>query len=418
MSRILLAVLLLAVVLPMPVAAQAPVNIQFVFDASGSMAARSGARPRIESARAALEAAVSGLDKVNGVHVGFRVFGHLGDNSEAGRARSCAASELLVPMQGIDAPRLRSAAASYAPRGWTPIALALTQAGVDFGRADPAHNVLVLLSDGEETCFGDPCAAARALAEARAAVTVHVLGFGLGKGEIANLQCIANEGGGVFLDAQDGDELAPMLLGLLRAELEPRGHRLATTAVAIDLEMRGRALDAAALGLEAAEQGVEAAQLGVAAAQLGVDAAELGIEAGRAGAEAGRLGVQAGQFGASAADAALAAAQGENATSTTVFATRGRVYSGGQASCAGGTCTCAADSSCNMTCSAGRCTLQCEAGAQCMQTCSGGHCRMACAPGAECTMTCSGGSCAFHCPSGSRCATTCSGRNCVTSGRP
>ncbi len=69
---------------------QTVVNLQLVFDASGSMAERLGSETRIVAARRASEQVFATLPtgSVN-LNVGFRVFGHRGDNSEAGRTESC-----------------------------------------------------------------------------------------------------------------------------------------------------------------------------------------------------------------------------------------------------------------------------------------------------------------------------------------
>ena len=90
-------------------AAQQTVNIQLVFDASGSMAEDIGGETKITAARRAMERVIDQLETDNpNLHVGFGVFGHEGDNTEAGKALSCQSTDLLVPLDGVNTSLLRN----------------------------------------------------------------------------------------------------------------------------------------------------------------------------------------------------------------------------------------------------------------------------------------------------------------------
>jgi hypothetical protein len=71
--------------------------------------------------------------------------------------------------------------------------------------------VVVLVSDGQETCEGDPCAAAKALAEVDAKLVVHAIGLGVSTAARFQLQCIANVARGAYFDANTRGELAKVL---------------------------------------------------------------------------------------------------------------------------------------------------------------------------------------------------------------
>jgi hypothetical protein len=73
----------------------------------------------------------------------------------------------------------------------------------------------VLVTDGLETCGGDPCAVSAALNASGIALTTHVVGFALTAAERRTLQCIADNGGGLLLGAGDSDELADALFTIL-----------------------------------------------------------------------------------------------------------------------------------------------------------------------------------------------------------
>ncbi|MCA9911635.1 MAG: VWA domain-containing protein [Anaerolineae bacterium] len=209
-----------------------PVNIVLVFDASGSMAAALGGERKIDAARRAMEYVIANLpDDVPNLNVGFRIYGHEGDNSEAQRPLSCQSTNLLVPVLGVDPAALRAQTFAWEPTGWTPIALALQEAALDLDEVHAyqscqgqaaARNVIIMVTDGEETCDGNPCQVAQSLAAANIATTVHIIGFGLTPDVAATLTCIP-QNGGVYADAQDGDSLARILIDMIGQELEAQG---------------------------------------------------------------------------------------------------------------------------------------------------------------------------------------------------
>jgi hypothetical protein len=231
--RILLGLLFLALLIPIQLSAggqsvsagqttaQVPstktVNLELVFDSSGSMAEDLGGETKIDAAKRVLNDVIDAIPERPGINVGFRVFGHEGNNTEAGRAESCQSSDLLVPMNGVNKPLLRQQVATYQPTGWTPIALSLERAGQDFDPGgESISNVVVLVTDGEETCGGDPCAVAGSLHEGDIELTTYVVGFGTSPEQQSSLQCIADEGGGKLLGANTAEELSAALFAVLQ----------------------------------------------------------------------------------------------------------------------------------------------------------------------------------------------------------
>ena len=93
-------------------------------------------------------------------------------------------------------------------QGYTPIAYSLEQAANDFP-ADAKERVIVLVSDGKETCKGDPVVAAKALAGK--GITVHTVGFIVDTAARGQLQAIARATGGTYFDAPVGPELPDTL---------------------------------------------------------------------------------------------------------------------------------------------------------------------------------------------------------------
>lgn len=193
-------------------------NVEMILDSSGSMAAETNdGEPRIDAAKRVLNQVIDAIPVDRpGLNVGFRVFGHQGNNTEAGRAESCQSSDLTVPVDGVDPDALREQVANYEPVGWTPIGLSLERALADFPAAsDTVTNAIILVTDGLETCDSDPCAIATALKESDAAITVYVVGLGLDEEELRITGCIAENTGGQIVGAQNADELSVALFTFL-----------------------------------------------------------------------------------------------------------------------------------------------------------------------------------------------------------
>lgn len=193
------------------------VNVELILDASGSMAEEiAPGQTRIDAAKEVLTEVIASLPEREGINVGFRVYGHKGNNTEAGKAESCKSTELRVPVKGVNKTALQDEVDAYQPVGWTPIALSLNQAAKDFPKAaSNVSNAVVLVTDGLETCGGNPCSASRNLVNGPGAVVTHVIGFALGPDERANLQCIVDESGGLLLGAGSADELSKALFTVL-----------------------------------------------------------------------------------------------------------------------------------------------------------------------------------------------------------
>ena len=209
---------------PSPSSAAAPasaVNSELILDSSGSMAeATSDGEPRIDAAKRVLSNVIDVIPNDTGrINVGFRVFGHTGNNTEAGRAESCRGTELRVPIDGVNRDALQAQVDAYEPVGWTPITLALTEAAKDFpAAADGISNSMILVTDGLETCDGDPCAAATAISKGDVHAVINVIGFGTSQEETNTLSCIANNSGGLLLSANNYDELLTAVFTILEQE--------------------------------------------------------------------------------------------------------------------------------------------------------------------------------------------------------
>jgi hypothetical protein len=194
------------------------VNVELMLDSSGSMADETNTgEPRIDAAKRVLTDVIAAIpsDRPE-INVGFRVFGHKGNNTQAGREESCQSSDLTVPIEGVDKDALQAQVDNYAPVGWTPIGLSLQRANDDFPVAsDTVKNAIVLVTDGLETCDADPCAVATSLKQGNKQITVYVVGLGLSEDELRITSCIADNSGGRIIGAQNAEELSAALFTFL-----------------------------------------------------------------------------------------------------------------------------------------------------------------------------------------------------------
>jgi hypothetical protein len=174
--------------------AQAPQDLLIILDSSSSMGDRFEDSIKIEVAREVLKEFVKDLP--DGMRVGLRVFG------------GCERSRLVRPIEPFTQAALQAQIQSIEPGGATPIAYTLEQAKGDFADA-PGTKLILLVSDGMETCGGDPVASAWDLLDSGYDLRINVVGFDIGEmpGAREQLMEIARVTGGIYYDAQSSKEL-------------------------------------------------------------------------------------------------------------------------------------------------------------------------------------------------------------------
>ena len=179
--------------------------VEIVVDASRSMWGRMDGEPKMVVAKEILEDVSYWFPE--DLNLALRAYG----STSPSDSNDCADSTLLVPFGEENREPIRKAIADLRPLGQTPIAYALNQAARDFGTLQD-DRALVLLTDGIESCGGDPVQAARELREQ--GIIVHLIGFGLGNAadeDAASLQAVANASGGRYVTAGSAEELKEAL---------------------------------------------------------------------------------------------------------------------------------------------------------------------------------------------------------------
>lgn len=169
-----------------------------VFDGSNSMWGQIDGTAKIEIARDVMETLLGAWTENRAV--GLMAYGHR-------RRGDCGDIETLVQPGAGTRDDILERVKRIKPTGKTPLTDAVERAATELAYTDKPATV-VLISDGLESCHRDPCALARALEKGGVGFTAHVVGFGLGADEdAASLACIANETGGIYIQAANAAEL-------------------------------------------------------------------------------------------------------------------------------------------------------------------------------------------------------------------
>lgn len=178
-----------------------------VFDASGSMAGNTvqglfSDITRIDEVRKALAQVLPSAAKFR--KIGLITFG-------PGPYEQCNVKLHFEPMPNA-AEQIMSAVNTINPAGKTPLVQAVKLAA-EILEHRSEKGVVVLLTDGEETCGGAPCDLGRLLKASSRQLTVHVIGYQLkafrwtGAQSFLDAKCLAEETGGLYISAENRQDL-------------------------------------------------------------------------------------------------------------------------------------------------------------------------------------------------------------------
>jgi Ca-activated chloride channel family protein len=178
-------------------------DAMIVFDASGSMATSDYTLklPRIRRLKDAMKRVIPEITPFR--KLGLIVYGE-------GEYNDCTSISLRMrPTSNAAEPMLKIIQAIN-PRGRTPLteSVRLAAEQLDYTQKEA---VVVLVTDGEETCGQDPCKTAAALKKAGPNLTVHVIGYRDDRESYFKSRCMADATGGQYVPASSEDELVKAL---------------------------------------------------------------------------------------------------------------------------------------------------------------------------------------------------------------
>ncbi len=179
---------------------------ELILDASGSMKASIGQRTKLYQAKRVLRAFMEQAHEDNMV-LGLRVYGT--------QPKDCKDSKLMLKFGEKGSSAIESAIERIDPKGYgkTPLAYSLQKASEDLRAHKNKPKRIILVTDGAETCGGDPCKIAEQLKREHD-IRIYVVGYALTPDDAERLRCLSGVTGGRFFDAFDINSLLNALKGL------------------------------------------------------------------------------------------------------------------------------------------------------------------------------------------------------------
>jgi Ca-activated chloride channel family protein len=182
-------------------------NVEVLLDASGSMGAYIGDKTMMEIAKESIHDFMKQVPE--DANVSFRVYGHKGTGSNEDKEMSCNAIEQVYGYAPYDEKRFQKELDKIEPAGWTPLADVLKQAeeALQEYDAENSTNLIYVVSDGVETCDGDPVEVAKSLSDSNAEPIINIIGFNVNSNAQKQLKKMASVSGGVFATANNQEQL-------------------------------------------------------------------------------------------------------------------------------------------------------------------------------------------------------------------
>ena len=177
-------------------------STMIVLDGSNSMWGQLQGINKIVTARESLKTL---LENAHGsINFGLLTYG-------SRRKKDCRDLKLVSKPADYDMVSVLKEIYRMKPKGRSPVADALKKAA---STLPPENAHILLVSDGKDSCGGDPCAVARELRAANPSLQIDVIGFREDKNKEEQLECIAENGNGAFVVAKNTDRLKTLLAGV------------------------------------------------------------------------------------------------------------------------------------------------------------------------------------------------------------
>ncbi|MDV9188893.1 VWA domain-containing protein [Streptomyces sp. SR27] len=211
-----------------PAAKESP-KVELVLDVSGSMRAKDiDGKSRMAAAKQAFNEVLDAVPEE--VQLGIRTLG--ADYPGQDRKRGCKDTRQLYPVGPLNRTEAKTAVATLAPTGWTPIGPALLGAAQDLEGGDATRRI-VLITDGEDTCAPlDPCQVAREIAAKGIHLVIDTLGLVPDAKTRAQLTCIAEATGGTYTSVHRTEDLSRRVRQLVDRAADPVVTPVATDGAA------------------------------------------------------------------------------------------------------------------------------------------------------------------------------------------
>jgi len=184
------------------------INIVFILDCSASMNKIIGPVRKIDIAKKTVESIIKNLavesHDAASMKTALRVFG----SKFYKWKQNCDDTSLEVALDDIEKTLnpILITVKNVTAKGQSSLSLTMDALKGDFPEENDQSNFIVVVSDGDESCGGSPCAAVKQLASTSQGVSVNTLGVETDPAGYENLNCMANAGNGLYFDSKDVED--------------------------------------------------------------------------------------------------------------------------------------------------------------------------------------------------------------------
>lgn len=186
-------------------------RILFLLDGSGSMLGNWEGTTRMGAAKRLLSELVDSLRDNNQVELALRVYGHQYHR----RLQNCQDTKLEIAFRPENHDAIIEKLRAITPQGTTPISYSLQELQKDFPDDDSYRNIVIIITDGLESCDGDPCEVSRSLQRKQIFLRPFVIGLGMNKSFDEQFNCL-----GRFFDAANVRDFHRVLNSTLEQTLD------------------------------------------------------------------------------------------------------------------------------------------------------------------------------------------------------
>jgi hypothetical protein len=186
--------------------------VEIILDASGSMLQRIGSQRRIDIAKQTLVKLTSSTIPA-GTPFALRVFGREVDSCQ---------TDLDIPLGSLDVAKVGAKinALEAKNNAKTPIGASLDKVAEDLSSVR-GERLVIVLTDGEETCGGDPAASIEKLRKAGVNTRINIVGFAIDDVKLAaTFRHWSELGNGAYFDAKDAAALGSAMAAAMRPGFE------------------------------------------------------------------------------------------------------------------------------------------------------------------------------------------------------
>lgn len=182
----------------------APTKAFLLLDASSSMLLSVDGKQKMGIAKIAVKRFAKTLGEDS--EVSLYVYGHAGTQEDKDKELSCTKIDEVYPLQNYKEKEFNTTVDDVAAKGWTPLAAAIQTVNEASKNVEGPLTVYIV-SDGAETCDGDPIKAAEEFAQDNENRKVNIIGFNVDEKGEDQLIAVAEAGNGEYISADNSEEL-------------------------------------------------------------------------------------------------------------------------------------------------------------------------------------------------------------------